>query len=211
MGDYLVTICFQTNIAWTQERRIMLTVFQDIMFAETPVSSLISSVLPLIFTTKKHAELSLEEVFSMYRQSTKNSFSLLPWLTISFRFWSTVLCWLLKWLGPPHFKQDSPQAGHSFQACMVPHLLQLCLLLQFRAPQPLERDCLPPVEAWFVLRRFVVSASTCCSSILAAPFILTNSLCASSGDGEISRAFCRSSFSFHSSRSFRAGRILFWL
>lgn len=112
----------------------------------------------------------MEEVFSMYRQSTKNSFSLLPWLTISFRFWSTVLCWLLKWLGPPHFKQDSPQAGHSFQ---VPHLLQLCLLLQFRAPQPLERDCLPPVEAWFVLRQFVVSASTCCSSILAAPFILT--------------------------------------
>ena len=100
-------------------------------------------------------------MFSMYRQSTKNSFSLLPWLTISFRFWSTVLCWLLKWLGPPHFKQDSPQAGHSFQ---VPHLLQLCLLLQFRAPQPLERDCLPPVKA---------STSTCCSSILAAPFILT--------------------------------------
>lgn len=151
----------------------MLTVFQDIMFAETPVSSFIRSVLPLIFRTKKHAELSLEEVFSMYRQSTKNSFSLLPWLTISFTFWSTVLCWLLKRLGPPHFKKDSPQAGHSFQACMVPHLLQLCLLLQFRAPQPLERDCLPPVEAWFVLRQFVVSASTCCSSILAAPFIPT--------------------------------------
>lgn len=46
----------------------MLTVFQDIMFAETPVSSFIRSVLPLIFTKKKHAELSLEEVFSMYRQ-----------------------------------------------------------------------------------------------------------------------------------------------
>lgn len=148
----------------------------------------------------------MEEVFSMYRQSTKNSFSLLPWLTISFRFWSTVLCWLLKWLGPPHFKQDSPQAGHSFQ---VPHLLQLCLLLQFRAPQPLKRDCLPPVEAWFVLRQFVVSASTCCSSPRST--FHTNSLCASSGDGEISRAFCRSSFSLHSSRSFRAGRILFWL
>lgn len=29
----------------------MLTVFQDIMFAETPVSSFIRSVLPLIFTT----------------------------------------------------------------------------------------------------------------------------------------------------------------
>ena len=53
MGDYLVTICFQTNIARTQVRRIMLTVFQDIMFAETPVSSFIRSVVPLIFTTEK--------------------------------------------------------------------------------------------------------------------------------------------------------------
>lgn len=147
MADYLVTICFQTNIAWTRGRRIMLTVFQDIMFAETPVSSFIRSVFPLIFTTEKHAELYLEEVFSMYRQSTKNSFSLLPWLTISFRFWSTIQHLLLTWFGPPHLKQEWPQAGHSFQACMVPHLLQLCLLLQFRALQPLERDCLPPVEA----------------------------------------------------------------
>lgn len=31
----------------------MLTVFQDIMFAETPVSSFIRSVLPLIFTKKR--------------------------------------------------------------------------------------------------------------------------------------------------------------
>lgn len=30
----------------------MLTVFQDIMFAETPASSFIRSVLPLIFTKK---------------------------------------------------------------------------------------------------------------------------------------------------------------
>ena len=83
----------------------------------------------------------------------------------------TVLHWLLKWFGPPHFKQDFPQAGHSFRACVVPHLLRLCLLLPFRAPRPRERDCLPPVEAPFVFRRFVLSASTCFSSILVAPFI----------------------------------------
>ena len=110
-------------------------------------------------------------MFSAYRQSTKNSCSLLLWSIISFSLRYTVLRWLLKWFGPPHFKQDFPQAGHSFLACVVPHLLQLCPLLPFRAPRPREQDCLPPVEARFVFRRFVLSASTCCSSILAAPFI----------------------------------------
>ena len=110
-------------------------------------------------------------MFSAYRQSTKNSSSLLLWSIISFTFRYTVLHWLLKWFGPPHFKQDFPQARHSFRACVVPHLLQLCLLLPFRAPRPRERDCLPPVETRFVFRLFVLCASTCCSSIVAAPFI----------------------------------------
>lgn len=108
MGDYLVTICFQTNIARTQVRRIMLTVFQDIMFAETPVSSFIRSVVPLIFTTEKTCRTVFEGGVFNVRAIKKNSFSLLPWLTISFRFWSTILRWLLKWFGPPHFKLDSP-------------------------------------------------------------------------------------------------------
>ena len=144
-------------------------------------------------------------MFSAYRQSTKNSSSWPPWSTISFTLRYTVLHWLLKWFGPPHFKQDFPQAGHSFRACVVPHLLQLCLLPPFRAPRPRERDCLPPVEAWFVLRRLELSASTCCSCILAAPFILTKSLCASSEHREISTAFCGSSFGSRSSHSFSAG------
>jgi len=125
---------------------------------------------------------------------------LLPWSTILFTYRSTVLHWLLKWFGPPHFKQDFPQAGHSFRACVVPNLLQLCLLPRFRAPRPRERVCLPPIRAWFVFRRFVLSAS----SILAAPFRLTNSLCTSSEDREISTAFYRSSFGSRSSRSFSA-------
>lgn len=110
---------------------------------------------------------------------------------------------------------DLNRSGHSFRACVALRLTQLCLLPRFRAPRPRERGWFPPVEARFMCGRSVLRTSTCCSSVSAAPFMLTNSLCACSEDREISTAFCRSSFGTRNSRSFSAGyfqwRLLFCL
>ena len=111
---------------------------------------------------------------------------------------------------PLHLHPDLPfcigldlnRSGHSFRACVALRLTQLCLLPRFRAPRPRERGWFPPVEARFMCGRSVLRTSTCCSSVSAAPFMLTNSLCACSEDREISTAFCWSSFGSRDSRSF---------
>ena len=114
---------------------------------------------------------------------------------------------------PLHLHPDLPfcigldlnRSGHSFRACVALRLTQLCLLPRFRAPRPRERGWFPPVEARFMCGRSVLRTSTCCSSVSAAPFMLTNSLCACSEDREISTAFCRYSFVTRNSRYFSAG------
>ena len=82
------------------ELRNFLRVLQDIPFVEAPVSSIIRSFLPLPFTN--HTELSLVVMF-LNIQAIHKKFSLTTALINDF---------MVKWFGPPHFKQHFSQAGH---------------------------------------------------------------------------------------------------
>ena len=98
-----------------------LKVFQDSTLAEAPVSSFFFNLLPFTFTTENHAELSSGQMFPMYREYSKNLFSLLSCVTILLTFGLAILHWLLKWFEPPHLRHVFPQAGHLLHTCVVPH------------------------------------------------------------------------------------------
>ena len=106
---------------------------------------------------------------------------------------------------PTPYRHVFPQAGHSFRACVVPHLRQFRPLSRFWGFRPRDPPCLLLFGVRPLLGRVVFRASTSLQSDLLEPFMLMNSLCASSEDREISTAFCRLSCGSRSSCFFRIG------
>ena len=172
-------------------------VFQDITFAKAPVSSFIRSLLPLlkIHNRKPCRTVFGGDVFNI--QAINKKFILTTALINHFIYipiYRSALAAEVVWTSTL-LNRTFPKLGTHFAHAWYRISCNFVFYHGFVLLDP---------ESEFACHKLELGLCLGAPSILATPFILTNSLCASYEDREISTAFCRSSFGSRGSRSFSA-------